>query len=296
MIRSMTGFGRASFEVDGVPFEVEIRTVNHRHLDVRTRLPRSLAAREADAKARVAERLKRGKVDATVAMAAGAVSPPTLEIDREAAGQLVEAARTLADDHGLEGGLRVAELLALPGVARFAEREIDPEDLAGAVFHAFDEALAQVDAMRLREGESLDREIRDRLAGVGELVESVDARAGSVVAAVREKLRRRMEKLEMDTGLLDEARLHQEIVIAADRLDITEELVRMRSHIEQFVGVLDGSGSGNPVGRQLDFLLQEMGRETNTIGSKGNDADIAHQVVELKTELERIREQVQNVE
>jgi uncharacterized protein (TIGR00255 family) len=116
------------------------------------------------------------------------------------------------------------------------------------------------------------------------------------VEAVREKLRRRMEKLEIETGLLDEARLHQEIVIAADRLDITEELVRMRSHIEQFVGVLAGSGPGIAVGRQLDFLLQEMGRETNTIGSKGNDADIAHQVVDLKTELERIREQVQNVE
>ncbi len=296
MIRSMTGFGRASFEADGVPFEVEIRTVNHRHLDVRTRLPRSLAEREVEIKSRVQEKLKRGKVDAAVAVAAGVPSPPTLEIDREAAGQLVEAARELADDHGLEGGLRVAELLALPGVARFVEREIDPENLADAVFQALDEALAQVDGTRLREGESLDREIRERLEVVGGLVESVAVRAGGVVEAVREKLRRRMEKLEIETGLLDEARLHQEIVIAADRLDITEELVRMRSHIEQFVGVLDGSGPGIAVGRQLDFLLQEMGRETNTIGSKGNDADIAHQVVDLKTELERIREQVQNVE
>ncbi len=296
MIRSMTGFGRASFEADGVPFEVEIRTVNHRHLDVRMRLPWSLAEREVEIKSRVQEKLKRGKVDAAVAVAAGVPSPPTLEIDREAAAQLVEAARELADDHGLEGGLRVAELLALPGVARFVEREIDPENLADAVFQAVDEALAQVDGTRLREGESLDREIRERLEVVAGLVESVAVRAGGVVEAVRKKLRRRMEKLEIETGLLDEARLHQEIVIAADRLDITEELVRMRSHIEQFVGVLDGSGPGIAVGRQLDFLLQEMGRETNTIGSKGNDADIAHQVVEVKTELERIREQVQNVE
>ncbi len=296
MIRSMTGFGRASFEADGVPFEVEIRTVNHRHLDVRMRLPRSLAEREVEIKSRVQEKLKRGKVDAAVAVTAGVASPPTLEIDREAAGQLIEAARELADDHGLEGGLRVAELLAHPGVARFVEREIDPENLADAVFQAVDEALAQVDGTRLREGESLDREIRERLEVVAGLVESVAVRAGGVVEAVREKLRRRMEKLEVETGLLDEARLYQEIVIAADRLDITEELVRMRSHIEQFVGVLDGSGPGIAVGRQLDFLLQEMGRETNTIGSKGNDADIAHQVVDLKTELERIREQVQNVE
>ncbi len=296
MIRSMTGFGRAAFEVDGVPYEVEIRTVNHRHLDVRARLPRSLAESEMQIKSRVQETLKRGKVDAMVAMAAGVTSPPSLEIDLDAAGQLVDAARELTDAHGLEGGLRVAELLALPGVARFVEREIDPENLAAAVVEAVDEALAQVDAMRLREGKNLEREIRQSLEAVAALVESVGVRAGGVVEAVRDKLKRRMEKLEVETGLLDEARLHQEIVIAADRLDITEELVRMRSHIEQFVGVLYGSGAGIAVGRQLDFLLQEMGRETNTIGSKANDADIAHQVVDLKTELERIREQVQNIE
>ena len=296
MIRSMTGFGRASFELGGVPFEVEIRTVNHRHLDIRARLPRSLGELEADLKAQIQEKLKRGKVDASVAVATGAISPPTLEIDRGVADQLVAAARELADVHGLAGGLRVAELLALPGVARFVEREVDPEGFARAAERAFDAALEAVDRMRAREGESLDREIRGRLESIRRLVGAVEVRAGAVVESVREKLRRRMEKLEVETGLLDEARLHQEIVIAADRLDITEEVVRLSSHLEQFWEVLDEAGPGVPVGRQLDFLLQEMGRETNTIGSKGNDADIAHQVVELKTELERIREQVQNVE
>lgn len=296
MIRSMTGFGRSSFEIEDVPFEVEVRTVNHRHLDVRMRLPRSLADREGELKARVREKLTRGKVDASVAVAAGAVTPPSLDLDHAAVSQLVAAAKALAEEHGLEGGLRVAELLALPGVARFSEKELDPEDLAGAAGPAFDRALDAVAAMRLREGESLDREIRARLGTVGDLVEAVDARSVGVVEAVRDKLHRRMEKLQVETGLLDEARLHQEIVIAADRLDITEELVRMRSHIDQFGGVLDEADTGVAVGRQLDFLLQEMGRETNTIGSKANDADIAHQVVELKTELERIREQVQNVE
>jgi len=292
----MTGFGRGVFEVDGVPFEVEIRTVNHRHLDIRTRLPRGLVDRESEVKSRVQERLARGKVDLNVAIAAGVAAPPSLEIDQVVSERLVEAARELSDGYGLEGGLRVAELLSLPGVVRFVEREIDTENLSAAVFRAVDEALAGVDAMRLREGENLDRELRSRLNAVAAIVESVDGRAGVVVTAVREKLRRRMEKLEIETGLLDEARLHQEIVIAADRLDITEELVRMRSHIEQFVEVLDGSGPGISVGRRLDFLLQEMGRETNTVGSKGSDSEIAHQVVDLKTELERIREQVQNVE
>lgn len=292
----MTGFGQASFELGGVSFEVEIRTVNHRHLDIRARLPRSLGEHEAALKAQVQQKLKRGKVDASVAVATGAISPPTLEIDRGVADQLVAAARELADVHGLAGDLRVAELLALPGVVRLVEREVDPEGFARAVEGAFDVALEAVDRMRAREGESLDREIRGRLESIRRLVGTVEVRAGTVVESVREKLRRRMEKLEVETGLLDEARLHQEIVIAADRLDITEEVVRLGSHLEQFWGVLDGAGPGVPVGRQLDFLLQEMGRETNTIGSKGNDADIAHQVVELKTELERIREQVQNVE
>jgi uncharacterized protein (TIGR00255 family) len=292
----MTGFGRTSFELDGVLFEVEIRSVNHRHLDVRTRLPRVLAVREAELKARVQGRLKRGKIEVGVAAAAGIVSPPALALDRAAAAQLVAAARELSREHGLDGDLRVAELLALPGVARFVEKELDPEDLGGAALAALDAALDAVDAMRLREGGSLEREIRDRLAAVGQLVGAVELRAGEVAAAVREKLRRRMEKLGVETGLIDEARLHQEIVIAADRLDVTEELVRLRSHLDQFARVLDDAGPGTAVGRQLDFLLQEMGRETNTIGSKGSDAGIAHQVVELKTELERIREQVQNVE
>lgn len=296
MIRSMTGFGRETFDVDGVPFEIEIRTVNHRHLDVRIRLPRSLAEHEAALKTRVQDHLKRGKVDVGIAVASGAAAPPALEVDHLLAGQIVAAARQLAEAHGLEGDLRPAELLALPGVTRFVEREIDPGHLQSAVEAALDATLAAVDAMRAREGESLEREIRERLASIAQLVDAVEVRAGGVVEAVREKLRRRMEKLEVETGLLDEARLHQEIVIAADRLDITEEVVRLRSHIDQFHGVLDGSGAGIAIGRQLDFLLQEMGRETNTIGSKGNDADIAHLVVDLKTELERVREQVQNVE
>jgi uncharacterized protein (TIGR00255 family) len=292
----MTGFGRELFEVDGALFEVEIRTVNHRHLDVRARLPRSLSECESDLKARVQAKFKRGKVDATVALSTGSAASPRLEIDRDAVAQVVTVARELSATHGLEGGLSVGDLLALPGIARLVEREVDSKHLATALGEAWDAALDAVDAMRAREGESLDREIRTRLETVAQLVDAVEVRAGGVVEAVREKLRRRMEKLEIETGLLDEARLHQEIVIAADRLDITEEVVRLRSHIEQFAEVEAGAGVGVAVGRQLDFLLQEMGRETNTIGSKGNDADIAHLVVDLKTELERIREQVQNVE
>jgi len=159
-----------------------------------------------------------------------------------------------------------------------------------------EQAIAATLRMRASEGEGLELEFRRRLGRVVELVDALEARSATVQVFVRERLRKRSRELEAETGLLDEARLHQEVVLAADRLDVSEELSRLRSHVEQFLGVLDTAEAGSPVGRRLDFLLQELGRESNTVGSKANDAEMAHAVVELKTELERIREQVQNVE
>jgi uncharacterized protein (TIGR00255 family) len=159
-----------------------------------------------------------------------------------------------------------------------------------------DTALEVLDAMRITEGAALERDLLERLDVVEGLARSLEARAGEVQAAVRERLRRRAEQLRQESGLFDEARLHQEIVLAADRLDVTEEIVRLRSHVEQFRRIAAEGGAGKPVGRRLDFLLQEFGREANTIGSKGSDAPIAHEIVELKAEIERLREQVQNVE
>jgi len=181
-------------------------------------------------------------------------------------------------------------------VVRTAEPALPAEVLERELPAAVGRALDSLDAMRTREGESLARDLRGRLARVCELGESIAARSGEVQEAVRDRLRKRAESLRQETGLLDEARLHQEIVLAADRLDVTEEVVRLRSHAAQFESILDEASADRPVGRRLDFLLQEMGREANTIGSKSADAPVAHQVVELKTELERLREQVQNVE
>lgn len=296
MIRSMTGFGRASFELDGAHCDVEVRSVNHRFLDVGVRLPRLLSFCEPEVRARVQERFSRGKTDVSISLPGGAAAPARVEIDLATAAQYVEAAAALEAKHGLAGGLDAARLLSLPGVARSLEREIDETPLREALLAALDRALAAAEAMRAREGEALDRELRSRLARVAELATAVEGRAADVVVAVRERLSRRAEQLRQDTGLLDEARLAQEVVIAADRLDVTEEIVRLRSHVEQFERILAESAPGKPAGRRLDFLLQELGREANTVGSKGQDAPVAHLVVELKTELERIREQVQNVE
>lgn len=292
----MTGYGRSAFNVEGVGFEVEIRTVNHRYLDVRVKLPRLLSDRELDVKARVKGVLSRGKVDLGVAMAGGAAPTQRLRLDLETAHQYVEAARTLAESASVTGSLDVTSLLSLPGVARFEERELSVEDLGEGLLDAVGRALDALDSMRRQEGEALAREFAERLARVRELAGALESRSAAVQEAVRERLRKRAESLRQETGLLDEARLHQEIVLAADRLDVIEEIVRLRSHVDQFEQITSEAESGQPVGRRLDFLLQEMGREANTIGSKGSDAPVAHDVVELKTELERIREQVQNVE
>ncbi len=295
-LRSMTGFGSASFTVSGLAFEVEIRTVNHRHLDLRLKLPRQFASCEEAVRARVPRYLGRGKVDLSVNLAAGASPASKLEIDEHVARQYVDAARLLSNSFELTGTLDVTALLAMPGVTRFVEPGLEPSELSQVLCDAIDRALAAVDDTRLSEGKTIRSDFEKRLARVSELVESLASRSDVVREGSRERLRKRAAQLELDSGLIDEARLHQEIVIAADRLDVSEEIARLRSHLDQFQTVLATAGPGQMVGRRLDFLLQELGREANTVGSKANDAPLAHDVVEVKTELERIREQVQNCE
>jgi uncharacterized protein (TIGR00255 family) len=298
MIHSMTGFGRARREVAGLGLEVEVRSVNHRHLDLRVRLPRVLIDQETAIKKRIQGELSRGKVDVTVGLTTGD-SAATLEIDEAIAAQYVAAAEALRERHALGedgGALDVAALLGLPGVTRVVETEVNPETLETPLHEAVAEAIEALIAMRAAEGESLSIEVEGRLERVAELASAFQARAGEVLALAKQRLHKRAEQIKREVGLLDDARLHQEIVIAADRLDITEELVRLQSHIAQFRETLQSASRGHPVGRRLDFLLQELGREANTVGSKANDAPLAQDVVELKTELERIREQVQNIE
>ena len=295
MIHSMTGFGRAACEIEGLGLEVEARSVNHRHLDLRIRLPKVLADQETRLKQRVQGKLARGKVDVSVNLVLGTIGT-TLEIDETIASQYVEASRSLRKQHDLADELAVSSLLALPGVTRLVETKVDPQILCEPLDAVLDEAIDALIEMRMAEGESLATEFEGRISHVADLAERFAIRSGEVVEVAKQRLRKRAEQIKREVGLLDDARLHQEIVIAADRLDITEELVRLRSHVEQFRETLASGGEGAPVGRRLDFLLQELGREANTVGSKASDAPLAQDVVELKTELERIREQVQNVE
>jgi len=296
VILSMTGFGRASVRLGSLGFEVEVRSVNHRHLDARVRVPRILSNCEADLRARIQQRIGRGKVDLSIVASDDSSASARVQVDRGVAEAYSRAARDLAGLDGVEGSLTVDTLIGLPGVARLTEPELPLDELLGALLVGVDQALDALVAMRASEGKAIERDLMSRIDRVESLAESIEARSGLVGDVVRDRLRKRTEQLRLDTGLLDEARLHQEIVMAADRLDVTEEIVRLRSHIDQFREILQSAGADAPVGRRLEFLLQEFGRETNTIGSKASDAPIAHDVVELKSELERIREQALNIE
>ena len=244
-MRSMTGFGRDSFELDALPCDVEVRSVNHRYLDVRVRLPRPLAAFEAEVRARIQARFGRGKIDLSVNTPGGAGASSRVEVDVDAARQYLSAAEALRQD-GVEGHLELGTLLGLPGVSRFAEPELSVEAVRDVLLGAVDAALEALEKMRTTEGAALQRDLLERVADVERSTGVLEARSGEVQQAVRERLRRRAGQLQQETGLLDEARLHQEIVLAADRLDITEEIVRLGSHVEQFRRIVQEGDGGKP--------------------------------------------------
>jgi uncharacterized protein (TIGR00255 family) len=288
----MTGFGRAELPFGTGSVRAEVRSVNSRHLDVRVRLPRDLGPLELRLRDCAARFFRRGQVDVALRLPREIESGGVVEIDAAVAARYKAAGDELARSLHLEGGLTLPVLLGLPGVARLREPELDPEALAGALSSALEKACEQVVAMREREGAALERELRARLDAVRARLDEIEARSGEVARSQRERLGKRLAALAPDVDV-DERRLEQEVVLYADRMDVTEEVVRLRSHCEQFRETLAADGG---IGRKLEFLLQEMGREANTIGSKSSDAPIALRVVELKAELEKLREQVQNVE
>ena len=291
MIRSMTGFGAGRGSVNGEEVDVEVRSVNHKFCEVKVRLPRELAALEHEAVRTVKERLARGGVDVAVRRTqAGGLVTPRVDV-----GLAESYARAFADVQarlGLSGGVTLADVIAAEGVVRLDERPIDVEIVGEALRRALATALAQLVAMRAREGEALGHDLVGRLDELERLVARVAELAPQSIEQYRTRLAERVA--ELARGLpVDPSRLAQEVAIFADRTDVAEEITRLRSHLAQVRSLLAVT---EPAGRKLDFLVQEMHREVNTIGSKSQNADIAGVVVALKAEIERMREQVQNVE
>jgi len=292
MIKSMTGYGKGEAVHEAGRFTVEVRCVNHRYGEVTVKLPRALMQFENEIKKRVGERLVRGKIDVFI-QAENAVALGVPMANLPLARGYLKAFQTVAEALGLHGEVDLALVASQRDVVTVAaEAEASLEEIPQELVAAVEDALRRVDEMRLFEGESLFADFLRRRELLAQLIAKVAERAPFVVSEYAQRLKERIAQL-LGEGSLPEERIAQEVAVMADKCDVTEELVRLESHLRQFDETLAKS---EPVGRKLDFLLQEINREVNTIGSKANDAQMAALVVELKAELEKIREQVQNIE
>jgi uncharacterized protein (TIGR00255 family) len=291
-MRSMTGFGRGEATVDQWKINVELSGVNRKQIDVSVNLPSALVELEGDLRRTVTESISRGRVTVRVNLEHTGNRAAELAFDEELARQYIKAAKTLSALGEIETRLTAADLFRAPGLFRLEDSEVDASDLRDTLLEAVGDGLNRLSEMQTQEGEHLRADLIARLNTIEEEARQIAELSPKVPAAHRENLMKRLREsgLEVD---LDDDRVLKEIGLFADRCDISEELTRIDSHLAQFRTYLEND---EPVGRSLDFLCQEFNRELNTIGSKANDADIAQRIVRSKTELEKIREQVQNVQ
>ncbi len=291
-VRSMTGFGRGRHVDADVEVITEVRSVNHRFLDISLRVPRTYSCFEPQIRRIVSERIQRGKIDLTITRAGSRGGLMDVMLDYNLAGRYHTCLVELKEKLGLAGAITVSDILALKEVVVPTEREEAVEQEWPLVERSLFKALDALDEARTTEGASLWRDIEARLLAIGETVLVVRPIVDQVSALAKERLAKRV--VELTGGMeLDQDRLLQEVALIADRADVTEELTRLESHVDQFRSC---GNQGSPLGRKLDFLLQELHREVNTLGSKSSYTDIALHVVNLKTEVEKIREQTQNLE
>lgn len=289
---SMTGYGSAKGSVEGQEITVELKSVNNRYLDCSVRLPRNFLFAEDTVKQAVSAGVSRGKVDVFVSAQASQDSGTVVSANEELARGYRDAVARIAETLGLESGLNAFSLARFPDVLTVERRELDKDKAAAALSEITAKAVEEFNAMREREGERLRRDMLGKLETIEGLVSVVEERSPQTVKEYRERLEARLRDILADRSL-DEQRVITEAAIFADRTAVDEETVRLRSHIAQFRTMLE---EGSPIGRKMDFLVQEFNRESNTIGSKCSDASLAKVVVDLKSEIEKIREQLQNVE
>ena len=292
MIRSMTGYGRGQQLLHGRSITVEIRSVNHRYFEFSCRTPRGCAFLEDRLKRTLQQAISRGKVEVSLTLQTVESRGGAVAVDHALAGQYLTALRALAAEYGLTDDLTLSTVARLPDLFTVCRGEEDEEELAADVLSVLQEALDRFVAMREAEGERLRADVLSRLFTLEEHLAFVEERSPQTVAEYRARLTAKLNEL-LGGAVADEARILTEAAIVADRLAVDEETVRLHSHIAQLRGILD---CAEPVGRKPDFLVQEMNRETNTIGSKCSDTAIAGHVVEMKSEIEKIREQIQNIE
>lgn len=292
MVKSMTGYGRAVETVNGREFTVELRSVNNRYLDCTVKLPRALSFAEDVVKQAVKGAISRGKVDVFISLRSESAQDVKITLNAPMVEGYIAAMRQMAQDYGIGEDISVSLLSRMPDVFTVDKPEVDEEQLLSDLLSVVNKALERYDAMRTAEGKALENDLRSRGQTILGLVEQVEAGSGQTVADYRTRLETKLKEVLANTAI-DESRILTEAAIFADKVAVDEETVRLRSHLDQMNNMLT---TGGAIGRKLDFLLQEMNRESNTIGSKCSDVRLARIVVDIKAELEKIREQTQNIE
>lgn len=292
MLNSMTGYGKGEAQAGNVALVVEIKTVNHRYADIAVKLPRTLMAVENEVRRQIGQVLKRGKIDVFVNFGQAEESSVVPVLNRPLALAYRDLLTTMRNELGLSGGVTLEMIISQKDVIQLSEAASGVESLQGCLMEALERALGQVAVMRRKEGEATADDLRERLAQLESLLGTVEQRAPLIPQEWQAKLQERLARLQQNLEW-EPQRIAQEVAVYADRCDISEELVRFRSHLGQFRGLFEDA---EPVGRRMDFLVQELNREVNTMGSKSNDADLTRAVVAMKAELEKVREQVQNIE
>ncbi|MGI5893656.1 MAG: YicC/YloC family endoribonuclease [Candidatus Merdivicinus sp.] len=292
MLKSMTGYGRAQASAAGFDISVEIKSVNHRYFECAVKLPKAFLFLEDRLKKQVQGAVSRGKIEVQLTISSQNGQDTVVTVDEAVAESYIKALRKAGETLGLEDDLTLSQLLRLPEIFSVKRAEMDEEAVTEAVSSVAAQAIVSFEQMRQTEGQKLFEDLGEKLENVRELVARVEEYAPERQRVYYNRLYAKLSEVLQDTSV-DEARLVTEAAIFADKVAVDEETVRLRSHLDQFSTLME---SGEPVGKKLDFLVQEMNREANTIGSKAQDAELSRIVVSLKSEIEKIREQIQNIE
>ena len=291
MIKSMTGYGKANLEKIERTYQIEIKSVNHRYLDISIKMPKAISYLEEDIKKCISKKIQRGKIDVFVTFENNSAEGKNIKINTEIAKMYIEQLKKLAESENILSNIEVTDISKYPDVLTIQNNQ-DEDTIKNELMEVTKNAVNQIIEMKEKEGEKIAEDLTRRLEEIQKKILEISTLSTGLIQEYVVKLKTRVQEL-LQNQEIDEARLAQEVVIYADKCSVEEELTRLKSHISQFLGLLE---QNKAIGKKMDFLIQEMNRETNTIGSKANNLEITDMVVDIKTELENIREQVQNIE
>lgn len=293
MIRSMTGYGKQSLNVDGREYQIEIKSVNHRYLDINIKMPKTLSYLEEAVKKEISEKIKRGKVDVFITYENNSKEGKNITINKELAKLYIEQLKELAEEEKISSNIEVMEIAKFPDILTIKADEED-EKIKQEITQVTTEATNKIVEMKAIEGEKIAQDLLQRISKIENKIMEISSKSTGLIEEYVVKLEKRIQEI-LKTEEIDKSRIAQEVVIYADKCSIQEEITRLKSHIYQFRNLITNN-QNETIGKKLDFIIQEMNRETNTIGSKANNLEITNGVIDIKTEIEDIREQIQNIE